>query len=98
MNSGLTDPNLLQLAIVPSDPQTIYVTGFGGVHKSTNGGVTWTPMNAGLPAGQFVSGLAIDPTNPQRVYVGVNDNGVFRTTDGGQNWTAFGSGLPLGEI
>ncbi len=41
----------------------------GGIYKSTDGGDTWTPLTAGLPAeGIGRTGIAVAPTDPNRVY------------------------------
>ncbi len=37
--------------------------------------------------------LAVDPTNPNIVYVGTEANGIFKTTDGGQSWSRLRNGL-----
>ncbi len=92
------------VAVAPSDPNVIYVaSGEGiqrpdlsvgdGVYKSTDGGKTWT--NTGLGDGLQIGGLAIDPKDPNRVFVAVlghpygpnPERGVFRTLDGGKTWT-----------
>ncbi len=68
------------IAISPSNPNTIYVgSGEGvqrpdlsvgdGVYKSTDGGATWTHM--GLRDGQQIGGMAIDPQNENRLFVAV---------------------------
>jgi photosystem II stability/assembly factor-like uncharacterized protein len=91
------------LAVAPSAPDTIYVgSGEGlqrpdlstgdGMYKSTDGGKTWAHL--GLKDGQQIASIAIDPQNPDRVFVAVlghpyganEERGVFRTTDGGQTW------------
>jgi photosystem II stability/assembly factor-like uncharacterized protein len=91
------------IEIAPSDPNVIYVgTGEGcirndisygnGVYKSTDAGKTWAHI--GLDDSQHIPRLAIDPKNPDRVFVaalghasGPNTmRGVYRTTDGGQTW------------
>lgn len=91
------------LVVAPSNPNVIYVgsgegiqrpdLGVGdGIYKTTDGGKTWT--NTGLHDAQQIGGLAIDPTNENRVFVaalghpyGANEErGVYRTTDGGKNW------------
>ena len=38
--------------------------------------------------------MAVDPKNPNNVYLGTN-NGVLRSTDAGANWTLMNAGLPL---
>ena len=37
--------------------------------------------------------LAIDPADPNTVYVGTEANGIFKTTDRGQTWTRLRTGL-----
>jgi photosystem II stability/assembly factor-like uncharacterized protein/Tol biopolymer transport system component len=41
--------------------------------------------------------LAVDPTNDQGVYIGVEQEGYFRTTDGGQTWQRITSGIKAWE-
>ncbi len=91
------------VAVAPSNPNTLYVaSGEGiqrpdlsvgdGIYKSTDAGKTWT--NTGLKDGQQIGGLAIDPTNENRVFAavlghpyGANvERGVFRTLNGGKTW------------
>lgn len=91
------------VAVAPSNPNVIYVaSGEGiqrpdlsvgnGIYKSTDEGKTW--VNTGLKDGQQIGGLAIDPTNENRVFAAVlghpygpnTERGVYRTTDGGKNW------------
>src|SRR4051794_19823151 len=38
--------------------------------------------------------VAVDPGDPQRVYVGTFDDGVYRTLDGGANWEQVGDAIP----
>ena len=84
ITNGLTDTDIWAFAIDPSASDTIYAgtgsgsAGFnrGGVFKSTNGGASWTAMNAGLP-GTDVRALAIDPSAPARLYAGTAGAGVF---------------------
>jgi photosystem II stability/assembly factor-like uncharacterized protein len=92
------------LAVAPSNPNVIWagtgesdirgdmVTG-DGVFKSTDAGKSW--RYAGLRDTHTVSAIAIDPRNPNVVYVASMghafvpdaDRGVFKTTDGGKNWS-----------
>ncbi|MDB5284090.1 MAG: Xyloglucanase Xgh74A precursor [Bacteroidota bacterium] len=91
------------VAVAPSNPNVIYVgSGEGlqrpdlsvgdGVYKSVDAGKAW--LNMGLNASQQIGGLAIDPTNENRVFIAAlghpygpnKERGVYRTIDGGKTW------------
>jgi photosystem II stability/assembly factor-like uncharacterized protein len=64
-----------------------------GIHKSTDGGKTWTRLTGhGLPGGPLGRiGLAVAPgSRGARVYATINANGpgsgLYRSDDGGANW------------
>jgi photosystem II stability/assembly factor-like uncharacterized protein len=88
------------LAVAPSAPETLYAgSGEGlqrpdlsvgdGIYKSTDGGVHWTHL--GLRDGQQIAKIAVDPADPNRLYVAVlghpygpnPERGVYRSIDGG---------------
>lgn len=50
----------------------------GGLYKSTDGGDTWTQLKGGLPTDQFVGkiGIAIAPSNSNRLWAVVDDTGA----------------------
>lgn len=77
--------------------QTVYVGGAqGGLWRSLDNGKNWTPLTDGLPS-LAIGAVAIDPTNPDVIYVGTGEPnrsgdsyygaGLFKTTNGGQSWT-----------
>ncbi|MDX1934040.1 MAG: hypothetical protein SFU56_15675, partial [Capsulimonadales bacterium] len=103
-----------RVAIDPNDPNTVYVgqgdfDGFqgigygGGIMKSTDGGITWTKLGGAELATMSVSGIVIDPENPQIITVsaGRNPNGVgylYRSTNGGSTWVrASVPSIPSGQ-
>ncbi|HTW85817.1 MAG TPA: hypothetical protein VMD91_17230 [Candidatus Sulfotelmatobacter sp.] len=61
-----------------------------GLYKSTDGGVTWTQLQGGgFPSiGLGKIGLAVAPSDPNRVYaiVDARDGGLYRSDDGGVTW------------
>jgi hypothetical protein len=71
------------VAIDPQDGQTIYAGTGSGVFKSTNGGTSWSQLNAGLPTNTNIQSLAIDHQDTQTIYAGTSGGGVFKSTDGG---------------
>ena len=91
------------IAVAPSAPDTIYVgsgestlrdsVGYGnGMYKSTDAGKSWTHI--GLADTQHIGKIAVDPRNPNRLFVAAighlyaanDERGVFRSLDGGRNW------------
>ncbi|REJ80292.1 MAG: hypothetical protein DWQ30_13045 [Acidobacteria bacterium] len=84
------------MAIAPTDPPTLYVSSFGRVRRSTDGGETWQD-SAQVPVIVLDwSELLVDPHDPQVLYASVRSlsDSVLRSEDGGQTWIAAGSGLP----
>jgi photosystem II stability/assembly factor-like uncharacterized protein len=68
---------IVALAIDPSATSTIYAAVFAhGVFESTDGGETWSDINAGLTQAH-VGTLVIDPLTPTRIYAGTFGGGVF---------------------
>jgi photosystem II stability/assembly factor-like uncharacterized protein len=61
------------------------------IHRSTDGGRTWTKITAGLPAVDLGRiGLTISPVNPDLLYATVEaadgKGGIFRSRDSGLTW------------
>ncbi len=53
----------------------------GGLYKSTDGGDSWSQLTGGLPNDNFVGkiGIAISPSNPNRLWAVVDDLGTGNT-------------------
>ena len=75
------------VAAAPSLPTTLYsLVGLNKVYSSTDRGNTWTLAGTVEEEGfQGVSGLAVDPRSPRRVYA-LSFWQVFRSEDGGAGW------------
>ncbi len=91
---------LVDIEGVPGAPYTFYVAyASGGVWKTTNNGISFEPLFDDQPS-IIVGDMALDPSNPLRIFVGTGENnssrssyggaGVFRSDDGGQTWTLVG--------
>jgi photosystem II stability/assembly factor-like uncharacterized protein len=108
---GATD-----LLMDPRDPQLLYaatwqrhrtVAGYmgggpgSGVHRSTDGGETWTKLSSGLPSGNLGKiGLALSPQRPDVVYAAIEEDrrsgGVYRSSDRGMSWTKMSDAVSGG--
>ncbi|MGZ3562883.1 MAG: hypothetical protein ACXVAS_13695 [Vulcanimicrobiaceae bacterium] len=84
---------------VPGDARTFYAGGLGGLFKTTDAGVTWSPIFEKQPVSS-VSAIAVAPSSPKTVYVGTGEanlrndvqfgDGVWKSTDAGATWTHAG--------
>ena len=85
------------LAVDPVNSKVVYAgTADGGVWKTTDGGVHWTPMTDKQPS-LSVGSIAIDPSNHSTIYVGTGEEnfsadsyfgaGILKSTNGGSSWT-----------
>ena len=91
------------IAVAPSDPNIVYVaSGEGlqrpdlsvgdGIYKSIDAGKTW--VHLGLRGGQQIPQIAVDPHDPNRLFVAVlghpygpnTERGIYRSTDGGRTF------------
>ncbi|MBM3961554.1 MAG: hypothetical protein FJ306_06590, partial [Planctomycetes bacterium] len=88
------------VAGVPGDPTTVWAgAASGGVWKSTDGGVRFTPVFDEQDCAS-IGAIAIDPRSPDVVWVGTGEGnprnsasvgrGVYRTRDGGRTWQKLG--------
>ncbi len=95
------------IAVNPNNSNVIYQsTAGGGVWRTLNGGLTWTPLfdrQLALDIGE-PGALAIDPNNTNTLYTGTSQRiapqrqaGLFKSTDGGASWIQLGSGFPAGN-
>jgi photosystem II stability/assembly factor-like uncharacterized protein len=91
------------VAVSISNPSVVYAgSGEGlhrpdlsvgdGIYKSTDAGKTW--IHLGLRDGQQIAQLAVDPKNPDRIFVAVaghpygpnEERGIYRSVDGGKTF------------
>ncbi|PYO73579.1 MAG: hypothetical protein DMD64_06635, partial [Gemmatimonadetes bacterium] len=75
----------------------------GGVWKTTSAGETWYPVFDSVKEASSVGAIAVAPSNPDVIYVGMGDliagggisegNGVYKSTDAGRTWQHLGLDL-----
>ena len=83
------------MAFHPTNAKIIYA-GLApvGVYRSDDGGDTWkklvnakTPEYCPMGFPTRTIGIAVDPLNPDHVYVALEVSGVIHSRDGGETWT-----------
>ncbi len=94
---NIPDPGMVVWSIVfhPHNPQILYLgTAPTAVYRSDNGGESWRRLplveTAGIVKMAFptrIIRLAIDPSNPEEIYAGLEVGGVIRSLDGGETWS-----------
>ncbi|MFC2092694.1 T9SS type A sorting domain-containing protein, partial [Bacteroidota bacterium] len=101
---GNISSRIVTISYDPNNPNILYLgAAFGGVWKSTNGGVNWTSKTdyeVSLSSGS----IAIDPNNSNIVYYGTGEatysgasyygRGLLKSTNGGNTWTNYSADLP----
>ncbi|MEM9304196.1 MAG: glycosyl hydrolase, partial [Pseudomonadota bacterium] len=100
--TGVTD-----IAIHPENPAVVYAATWehhrtvaaymgggpkSGIHRSTDGGRSWTELEQGLPDGNMGKiGLAVTALEPDAIYAAIETDrrqgGVYRSADRGASWS-----------
>ncbi|AUC14959.1 glycosyl hydrolase [Tenacibaculum sp. SZ-18] len=99
------DPNVLYASTLQRRRHVYTYVGGGpgsGMHKSEDGGETWTKINKGLPGVELGRiGLAISPANPEIIYAIVEaanrKGGFYASTNRGASWEKRSSHVTSGN-
>ncbi len=97
---AITGGRVVAIAVNPFNHSEYFVgSGHGSLWKTVNNGITFTPVfdHEGAYA---IGAIAIDPTNPNVIWVGTGENdnqnnviygdGVYKSEDGGKTWKDMG--------
>ncbi len=104
---------VIDLTVNPRSPDTLFAASWerrrrandrhyggpgSGVHRSIDGGATWTELTSGLPTDGNVGriGLAVAASRPNVVYAIYTDatgntRTVYRSDNGGDSWASVGA-------
>src|SRR2546425_208684 len=75
-----------EIFVDPKNPDAVYVPE-QNLYRSTDGGHTFTAIK-GAPGGDDYHSMWIDPTNSQRIILGV-DQGATISMNGGESWSTW---------
>ncbi|MGA2253622.1 MAG: autotransporter-associated beta strand repeat-containing protein [Thermoguttaceae bacterium] len=82
----------------PTNSQRLLV-GTNQVYESTDGAASWTAISPVLSpssnvSDQYITALAIAPSQPNTIYAATADGRMFVTQNNGRAWTEIDTGLP----
>jgi photosystem II stability/assembly factor-like uncharacterized protein len=120
-NMGLQkSEHIGRILIDPRNSNTVYVAAEGplwssggerGLHKSVDGGTTWT-LSLEISKDTGVTSVDLDPSNPDILYAaayqrrrsvaafmgGGPESGIYKSEDAGKTWRKLAVGLPKGDM
>jgi ELWxxDGT repeat protein len=103
-SSNIWSGRVNAIAVHPTNANTIYVGSNGGVWRTQDGGVSWTPLTDQMP-NLTIGAVAVAPSDPQVIYAGTGEmhfssidsfpgSGLYISRDGGANWeVTFGGAV-----
>jgi hypothetical protein len=93
--AGSQPTNSASFAWIPGSP-TIYLFDHQtGIWRSTNAGLTWARIWQLHTSVLFSGDIAVDPTNPTRLYASIGDDGVYRLDNANAGTVAGGQITPV---
>ncbi|HEX3865108.1 MAG TPA: hypothetical protein VHV78_00095, partial [Gemmatimonadaceae bacterium] len=91
----------IAVARIRGEPDAIFIaTASGGLFKSANNGVSFSPVFDRVDAMMSIGAVAVAPSSPRTVWAGTGEantrqssswgDGVYKSVDGGATWTSTG--------
>ncbi len=87
------------IRVKPENADVMFVTdAYAGIHRSTDGGRNWTPVNGEMESctwcGASIFCATVDPHDSSTIWVGTQFTGhIYRSTDSGDHWVQRDTGL-----
>ncbi len=101
--SALEDPvfvgtSVLEIVVHPDDANVVWAAMAGsGIAKTEDGGKSWANLSSDID-NKLLTTLALDMSNPDRLYAGVMEQGVYGSEDGGITWSPIARGMNPNEV
>ncbi|MBS1903748.1 MAG: T9SS type A sorting domain-containing protein [Bacteroidetes bacterium] len=95
LTSGMPTQNLYSLAVAPNGD--VFVGSNASIYYSTNDGLTWSSLNANLPAtAGNVTSLVVNAQGA--IIAGVQNAGIYWSTDNGATWNQKATGFTAKNV
>jgi photosystem II stability/assembly factor-like uncharacterized protein len=99
LDLGLTHCTILEVAVDPFAPSTLFAATLEGLFQSEDTGATWQrspnfPSDHQVHQDDIVTAVAFDPATPGTLYAIHRRRGLHKSVDGGATWAGLGTGLP----
>lgn len=87
--------DIWSIGIDPHDADRLFVGTRPGVHRSTDGGDSFSELNTSISPKCAIgvprtTNVVVDPVDPRRVWASVEIDGLHRSEDGGESWVSLG--------
>jgi photosystem II stability/assembly factor-like uncharacterized protein len=84
---------------LPSQSQVAYaLTDRFNLYKTTNGATSWQSISIPKYKLNECVAFAMEPDQPDQIWIASRSSGVYHSTNGGINWSPFNSGLENIEL
>lgn len=88
---SIVHPDAHAMLFDPNSADTLYVGSDGGLSRTKDLGESWEQLNTGVGTVQMYA-VCADPSDPERVYAGAQDNGTMLRRSNGPSWVALSTG------
>jgi hypothetical protein len=94
----VSQPGILYLAAAPA--LVFRSDDFGATWRINDGILNHPTRDKWLPAagGMICNGVALDPWDPNRLYLSISAAGTFRSDDAGETWASLNRGVEAGML
>jgi photosystem II stability/assembly factor-like uncharacterized protein len=82
-NTGMGNRVVIEILILPNNPQTIIAATNNGIYKSSNGGSNWTLKSGAIS----MYDLTFKPGSNGQILYAAAAKGFYRSLDAGETWT-----------
>ncbi|HLJ67573.1 MAG TPA: YCF48-related protein [Chloroflexota bacterium] len=91
--AGVVLNHVHSIAIMPNNPNELYMGAHYHLYKSSDGGRSWVPLT-----NQMMLSLVLDPARPSMLFAVSLQHGFVTSTDSGSSWHPVSASFKPGEI